>query len=239
MAIIDKNTMLSGGDGVAQTLAGATSDYSDDYIDLKTAIPGYSNGAPVTLSCIPTTGLGSGTVGADAKLELRGFPVLQGSVAIASCAITTSSDILTKAAHGLTNGTHVKLSSLATSTLSDATALDCYVINATTDTFQISTTPDGATAVGFGGSDGTVTVTIQPVILASSGLLPIIRFAAEEVVSITTNPMPGGFPQNVRYVYAYVEAEAAFNAGAALFQLSLDSVTGSAPFAFHASGFTV
>lgn len=235
---VDKNTLLSGGDGVAQTLALTVSDYSDDYVDLKSQFPALASGHPLVLRCIPTTALAA-AAGTKVRLELRAFPVLQSAVSLTGCTVTTATDTLTKNGHGFSNGQHLRISALATAVLSggNATTRDFFAVNVTDNTFQLADEP-GGTAVIFTGSNGTATVVIQHEVLASTGDLPIGRFRDEAIVTCSTNPVTQVSP-DCRYVYAYVEGTNALSGGVCYFHLAHDSGEGSAPFVFHASGFTV
>lgn len=248
---VDKNTLLSGGDGVAQTLSG-TSTYSDDHVDLKALIPAIGSGQPLVLRCVPTVDFTSTTVGAKATLQLRAFPVLQSAATLTGVTIGVD-DVITKAGHGLGDGVHVRISNAggATATASggNLTSRDFFVINATADTFQVSDDPAGP-PVDFsaGSSAGGATFVVQPEVLASTGSLPLARFQAAKpedgdkstgIVTISTNPVDDTAPA-VRYLYAHVEATNALaGTSACYFQLAHDSGQGSAPFVFHRSGFTV
>ena len=64
-------------------------------------------------------------------------------------------DTVTKAAHGLVNGTVVSFSSILTTTGITANT-NYYVVNATTNTFQLATTAGGS-AIDLTGADGTGT----------------------------------------------------------------------------------
>lgn len=245
---VDKNTLLSGGDGVAQTLAtSTTSDYSDDYVDLKSAFPALASGQSLVLRCIPTTDFGA-AFGTKVRLELRAFPVLQSAVTLTGCTINTTTDVLTKAGHGFSNGQHLRISTLATSSLSggSATTRDFFAVNVTDDTFQLADELNG-TPLDFTGSNGTATVVIQHEVLGSTGDIPLGRFVAANpedgalatgIVTCSTNPVTQTAP-SCRYVYAYVEASNNITGGACYFHLAHDSGEGSAPFVFHRSGFTV
>ena len=236
---IDKNTLLSGSDGVAQTLAAAASDYSDDFIDLENAFPALASGNPLVLRCVSTASFAA-NVGAKVTMELRAFPVLQSAVEVTAIAITTATDLLTKANHGFVDGQHLRIKTLTTSTLSggNATTLDFFVINPTKDTFKIALTPGGA-SVTFSGSNGSCVVDIQHVTLASTGPIPIAMFRDETLVTCSTNPVTQATTPT-RYVYAHFESSAGnFSAGSCLLDVAHDSGEGSAPFVFHKSGFTV
>jgi hypothetical protein len=244
---VDKNTLLSGGDGVAQTLSG-TSTYSDDHVDLKALIPAIGSGQPLVLRCVPTVDFTSTTVGAKATLQLRAFPVLQSAATLTGVAIATS-DVITKAGHGLGDGVHVRCTVTGGATIAGGNlqSRDFFVINATADTFQVSDDPAGP-AVDFTAAGTNATFVVQPEVLASTGSLPLARFQAAKpedgdkstgIVTISTNPVDDTAPA-VRYLYAHVEATNALaGTSACYFQLAHDSGQGSAPFVFHRSGFTV
>lgn len=249
---VDKNTLLSGGNGVAQTLSG-TSTYSTDHVDLKALIPAIGAGQPLVLRCVPTVDFTSATVGAKATLQLRAFPVLESATTITGVGISHTgagtSDVLTKTAHGLGDGVHVRCTVTGGATIDGGNlqSRDFFVINATADTFQLSDTPAGPT-VDFTANGTNATFVVQPEVLASSGSLPLARFQAggpedgeksTGFVAISTNPVVDTAPA-VRYLYAHVEATNALaGTSACYFQLAHDSGEGSAPFVFHRSGFTV
>lgn len=248
---VDKNTLLSGGTGAAQTLSG-TSTYSTDHVDLKALIPAIGAGQPLVLRCVPTVDFTSATVGTKATLQLRAFPVLESAATISGVTIGLN-DVITKAGHGLGDGVHVRIQITGGATAvpsgGNLTSRDFFVINATADTFQVADDPAG-TPVDFdtASSSGGATFVVQPEVLASSGSLPLARFQAggpedgeksTGFVAISTNPVVDTAPA-VRYLYAHVEATNALaGTSACYFQLAHDSGEGSAPFVFHRSGFTV
>ena len=80
-----------------------------------------------------------------------------------SATVTVATDIITLSNHGYTDGQKLTLATIATAT--GATAGDVvYVINPTTNTFQVSTTKGGA-AINFGGTDGTATFNVGPTVI--------------------------------------------------------------------------
>lgn len=87
--------------------------------------------------------------------NVREFPNMPtNTTSVGAATVANAGDLLTLAAHGLANGTRVRLTGSMPTGL--ALATDYYVKGATTDTFQLAATPGGsAVAVG---ADGTVTV---------------------------------------------------------------------------------
>jgi len=72
--------------------------------------------------------------------------------------INTTTDTITKTAHGLSNGTVVHLSSSTTMPTGLATRTKYYLVGATTNTFQLSTTLGGSAVDITGLGSGTMSV---------------------------------------------------------------------------------
>lgn len=160
------STAVSGRSNAGVAFSGAA---DTEALTLPVATNGRVNLISVTLAApqtlVETEGT-AGTVHSGANaVQLGGRPeVPAASVALAyvvwppnsgSATVTVATDIITLNGHGYVNDQKLVLASLATAT--GATAGDTlYVINATTNTFQVSTTKGGS-ALNFGGTDGTAT----------------------------------------------------------------------------------
>jgi len=106
-------------------------------------------------------------VWADGKSYV-GVGTTSGSANITSVALesftgaaTTADEKITLASHGLSNGTLIRFTSLGTITGPTANTVNYYVINATTNDFQVSTSVGGSVQA-FGGSDSNVTGVVLP-----------------------------------------------------------------------------
>jgi hypothetical protein len=124
-----------------------------DYVSL------YDSTAATSTRLVP--------VWADGKSYV-GVGTTSGSANITSVALqsftgaaTTADEKITLSNHGLSNGTLIRFTSLGTITGPTVSTTNYYVINATTNDFQVSTSVGGSVQA-FGGSDSNVTGVVLP-----------------------------------------------------------------------------
>ena len=120
---------------------------------------------PVSLTCTPTAGLttitAANTAGVVVGMQWTGTGS-PATTAIA-CTFTDAGDLVTKTAHGLSNGDHVSFATIVTTT-GIVTNTIYFVISAATDTFQVAATSGGA-AIALT-TNGTGTVRWESVVTA-------------------------------------------------------------------------
>jgi hypothetical protein len=128
---------------------------------------------------------------------------------------TNGTDVVNSTAHGLPNGTLVKITATGGSPTGLAADTHYWVINATANTFQLAATPGGV-AVLFT-NDGTPahTITWYPTPLVSSGAIPTQKIVVGSVCELV---IPPGFrppTNNVihRYLYAMFSGPTDITAG--------------------------
>jgi surface protein len=120
---------------------------------------------PVSLTCTPTAGLttitAANTAGVVVGMQWTGTGS-PATTAIA-CTFTDAGDLVTKNAHGLSNGDRVSFATIVTTT-GILTNTIYFVINAAADTFQVAATSGGA-AIALT-TNGTGTVRWESVVTA-------------------------------------------------------------------------
>jgi hypothetical protein len=93
------------------------------------------------------------------KVEYSDIPAVKSSTFTVTIA---APGVVTWNAHGLSNGTAVVLSTTGALPTGLAAATTYYVVNATTNTFELSATKGGAAITTSGAQSGVHTVTTQP-----------------------------------------------------------------------------
>lgn len=218
--ITDKYTRLATAQdfSAAQTTFGQTS-LTDDWFDLLTQ-RSLGDGQELFMVFTCTTAVASSTATATVEFRIVATPRTTLAFTVPDSDINTTTDFITKVAHGLTNGSVVTVVSttgaLPTSTPQIATGTHYFVKNATADTFQLSTTPNG-TVINFTvAGSGTHSFLTHTVCLGSSGPIPKNCLTAGAIVKVAFNPMPTvPFPrQTDRYVFGGVLPSAGLSAAA-------------------------
>lgn len=190
---------------VPQTISAATAagtnaaNLSEHWLDLRghraedNVARSIAEGLPLSAALTITAAITAAVANLTLDFQLRAYPRNTPLTALTflDAAVNTGTDTITIAGHLLSNGTLVTLSNgggaLPTGL---AASTHYYVINATTNTFQLSLTPDGAAVdITAAAGGGTHSVTFHPTILAASGPVPSARLAAGRRVQIVTNPL--------------------------------------------------
>lgn len=222
MAYTDIGTKLMGSldsPPTLQTVTGATTAglLSEHWIDLleglrsqDTIARSIGEGAKnLIANFFVGTGLTAATANVTAMLELVALP--RTNLTAINVTAANGTETFTAAAHGLPNGTCLTVG--GTQPTGIAANTHYFVINATTDTFQLSADPGGAVAPFS--TDGTsVTVTVVPQIIGSSGPIPLKRLGAGMSASVRVNPINVSkqMPRH-RYVFARIVPSATLTAG--------------------------
>lgn len=129
--------------------------------------------------------------------------------------------VITETGHGLPNGTRLTMASSGSIGSGLAANTSFYVVNATTDTFGVSLTPDGAAISITDQASVTYTWTWHPEVLVSSGPIGVDRLQAGKFRhSLVIPPMQASprYPANTNLMARYVPS-ATLTAGAILADL--------------------
>lgn len=233
-------TNANSGAGTPQSIAAATTSglLSENYLD-RTAYPAFKLADLKAVFTFGTT-VDSATANATAELQIVSIPKTSiTTFTFVDGDVSTANDTITETAHGLPNGTRLTLTTSGTLPTGLATATNYYVVNAATDTFQLSLTPGGAAVnITAASGGGTHTVTWYPEILASSGGQPLERMRSGDALSLALNPLKDSqdVPLN-RYVFARIVPSANLSAGT--WFVDLETAVQSGKSGFGRSGFTI
>jgi hypothetical protein len=127
--------------------------------------------------------------------SVREFPNMPtNNVAVGSATVANAGDLLTLNAHGLANGTRIRLTGTMPAGLSLNT--DYYVIAATTNTFQVAIAPGGAAVVIS--ADGTVTVSKFEALNAIAFAKGSLHVAIRPLLSNVELAAQLGIPQTIK-----------------------------------------
>lgn len=199
--MVDTYTRLC---GTGQALAAVTSAgvLSTDYMDLGSGTYRSFGGNLVVASFCASVSLNSATENGTMRLQIVALPKT-GAIA-ASTFTAASTDIVTVAAHGLTAGTRVTLTTdSADLPLGLAIATNYYLRDVTTNTFKLSLTPNGAAVDIQDAGTGVHTLTWYPEILVDSGEIGLDRIQAglfKWEAAIPPPQVSPNYPYN-RYIY--------------------------------------
>ncbi len=219
--MIDSGLRLSGTTaGVGQDLASVTTAgaLSTNWLDRDEKAASLGDGRPLYVKFTTTTSLNSSTENATVELQIVALPL----TTIATFTTTGDTDIaatvITEAGHGLTVGTRLTVASSGSFGSPLAASTSYYVVEATTDTFKISTTPDGAAISITDQASVTYTWTWHPEVLVSSGPIGLDRLQANKSrVTLVLPPAQATprYPRN-RYLFARYVPSATLTAGGIL-----------------------
>lgn len=223
--MIDTFLRLSGTMGTPGTpqdidpAASATPLWSEFYLDQR-GDNGFDIGAGTNiyaLFTVNTEDFDSATKTATCEFQIITSP----KTSLATFTFTAATtDIITAAAHGLTEGTRVTVASSTTLPAGLAAATNYFVRDVTTNTFKLSATPLGTAVDITDTGTGTHTLTWYPEVVASSGPQPVQRLLTGVQIPVRINPwMTGkGFPKN-NYVFARYVVSSDLTAGMAFCDL--------------------
>jgi hypothetical protein len=218
--VVDTLTRLCGtGQAITATTAGV---FSTAWLDRGAST--YANiggGRLVVARFCSTVAFNSATENATIRLQIVAVPKNSMTTTTTLTAFDSTTDVdaatetITATAHGLTNGTRVTVAA-ATGALPTglAASTSYYIKAATTNTFQLSLTPDGA-AVDLTDAVGTTTVTWYPEVLVQSDDIGVDRMQAGEFQLELAVPPPQTsprYPYN-RYLFARFVPSATITAG--------------------------
>lgn len=200
---LDILTRLSGTTGssaAGQSIAAATAAapvYSTNWIDLDAAgtLRTKRDLRDMFALVWPTTTVDSATNTATLDIELVMCPTTAPATPTLAAFDNTSAvaaTVITSTAHGLINGTRITVAQTS-GTLNTGTgyavSTNLYIVNATTDTFGVSTTPGGS-AISLTDQTGTTTVTWYPEVVGAASKVPLERLIANRTqVQIRVNPL--------------------------------------------------
>lgn len=129
--------------------------------------------------------------------------------------VDDTTETITSAAHGLTNGTRVTVAAATGALPTGLTAATNYYIRgATTNTFQLAATPGGA-AINLTDAVGTTTTTWYPEPIVSSGPIGFNRLIANDFtmeLAIGPHQLSRAYPTG-RYLYAMFRGTTDLSAG--------------------------
>ena len=112
---------------------------------------------PVSLTCTPTAGsttiTAASTTGVEVGMQWTG--VGSPATTAIACTFTDTGDLVTKTAHGLSNGDEVSFATIVTTTGISINKI-YFVVGAATDTFQVALTSGGAAVALTTNGTGTV-----------------------------------------------------------------------------------
>lgn len=149
-----------------QDLTGVTTAgvLSTNYVDLETQRRSLGEGEPVFLALNVNTSLASATANVLVDVELLGMPYpLAGAIlTFADTAINTGTDVFTVPGHGLRAGMVGQFTTATTLPTGISASTNYYVVNPTTDTFQVSATPGGSAVNITAAGTGPHTYTLTP-----------------------------------------------------------------------------
>lgn len=127
---------------------------------------------------------------------------------------TAASDIVTIASHGLVAGQPIQhVSAAPPGGLTQNVVM--FVINPTDNTFQVSLTPGGAKVdITSAGTTDPQVMRCPPVVLGSSGAIPLTRITAGAQVAVALNPQILTQQNGIgsRYLFAAYRTSAALSA---------------------------
>lgn len=231
----------SAGADIVQALTPTTAGVlSTDWIDLDSTPHAIGDGENLFVNFTFTVAVNSSTENATMELQIVALPK---TTIAALTAFNSTDDVndttetITSAAHGLTDGTRVTVAAASGALPTGlAASTNYYILNATTNTFQLSLTPGGA-AVGLTDAVGTTTVTWYPEIIGSSGALGIDRMGVGSQFAVRINPAPVSplYPRN-RYIFARYVPSATITAGSVYADVVLNPSSGRR---YYDSGVTV
>jgi len=234
MTLLDKFNLLTGQDGLGQdldTISALT--LTDDYID-RLAGSMLQGGKQLFVHVGEiTTAVSSATVGATMEVRVLGYAdgYAPGENAGIVGSAANAGDVVTLTNHGLQNGQWIKITTAGTSGY--LTAEDYFVINKTANTFQLSTSNGGSAAPVTG--DSSVTFTVAPIVIGSSGYLPHACFSVGSTVTVAINPpqFQSAIP-TPRYYVAGFAPSATLDGGVVKAWISADGGAGGK--VHHATG---
>lgn len=218
MALIDLYTRLCGaGQAVLDTAPGEVSSAWFDMGELTNRIFGGGQLVVARFGCTvtPTSGDPDNTV----QLQIVHTPITLATPTTArtlaaidtATAINATTEVITLAAHGMTNGTRVT----SDATLGGITlGTNYYIRDATTNTFKLAATP-GGTALNLSADTGNVTLTWYPEVIVSTGPIGFNRIIAGDFLrelAIGPHELSRAYPTG-RYVYAMFTGVSDLTAG--------------------------
>lgn len=207
---LDVLTRLSGSTGAAaagQSIAAATAAapvYSTNWLDLDAAgaLRTKRDLRDVFALAWPTTTVDSATNTATLDIELVMVPTTTPATPTLAAFDNTTAvagAVITSVGHGLINGTRITVAQTS-GTLNTtsggggggaayAVSTNLYIVNATADTFGISSVPGGAPFT-FVDQAGTTTVTWYPEVVGCAAKIPLERLIANRTqVQFLINPL--------------------------------------------------
>lgn len=164
--------------------------------------------------------LTAATANVTCDLQIVALP--RTSLAAVAVVAANATETFTLADHGLENGTCITIGGTPPAGLGAAGAVHYFVVNKTTNTFQVSTTPGGAVAAFT--DDGTSpTITVIAEVIGASGPIPLKRLAAGFGRAVRINPLGTSTQQpRHRYVFTRVVPSANLTGGSMVCDITHD-----------------
>ena len=214
---------------VPQSVAAATAAaglLSEHWIDLlegiraqDTLARSLGEGQDLIANFVAIASLGAATANVTVNLMIVALP--RTSLAALAVVAANTTETFTAADHGLENGTALTVG--GTQPTGIAASTHYFVVNRTANTFQLSASPGGA-VVAFSTDGTSVTVTLVPQVIGSSGSIPLKRLAAGDSKPVRLNPLGTSKQQpRHRYIFGFVQPSADLNAGTMTCDITQDS----------------